>query len=156
MLEKMQYRIKSTKYIINSLLILLALSFNLSAQENQIKIDGVVAVVGDYVVLDSDVDRMFTELRSQGVSSEDFSRCNVMGKLLEDKLYAHNAIQDSITVSSDEVESVVNQQIEYMKSQVKGDIDKVLKFYKKDDEVAFRKELFDLIKTKKNHVIFFN
>jgi peptidyl-prolyl cis-trans isomerase SurA len=72
-----------------------------------------------------------------------------MGKLLEDKLYAHNAIQDSITVSNDEVESAVNQQIEYMKSQVKGDIDKVLKFYKKDDEIAFRKELFDLVKTNK-------
>ena len=145
----MQYKIKNYKFIIKSLTLFLVFSFKMNAQENQLKIDGVVAVVGDYVVLDSDVDRMFTELKSQGVSVEDITRCNVMGKLLEDKLYAHNAIQDSITVSSDEVESVVNQQIEYMKSQVKGDIDKVLKFYKKDDEVAFRKELFDLIKTNK-------
>jgi peptidyl-prolyl cis-trans isomerase SurA len=115
----------------------------------QEKIDGVAAVVGEYVVLESDVDKMFVELKSQGVSTDDFSRCNVMGKLLEDKLYAHNAVQDSIVVSNDEVESTVNQQIDYMKSQVGGDMEKVLKFYKKDDEAAFRKELFDLIKTNK-------
>ena len=149
MLEKMQYRIKNFKFITKSLVIFLAATLSLHAQENKKKIDGVVAVVGEYVVLDSDVDKMYIELESQGVSTDNFSRCNLMGKLLEDKLYAHNAIQDSITVSNDEVESAVNQQIEYMKSQVKGDIDKVLKFYKKDDEIAFRKELFDLVKTNK-------
>lgn len=145
----MQYRIKNFKFITKSLVIFLAATLSLHAQENKKKIDGVVAVVGEYVVLDSDVDKMYIELESQGVSTDNFSRCNLMGKLLEDKLYAHNAIQDSITVSNDEVESAVNQQIEYMKSQVKGDIDKVLKFYKKDDEIAFRKELFDLVKTNK-------
>jgi peptidyl-prolyl cis-trans isomerase SurA len=149
MLEKMHYKIKNFKFITKCLTILFASTLSIYAQDKQDKIDGVIAVVGEYVVLDSDVDKMYVELKSQGVSTDDFSRCNVMGKLLEDKLYAHNAIQDSITVSNDEVESVVNQQIDYMKSQVGGDIDKVLKFYKKDDEIAFRKELFDLIKTNK-------
>jgi len=149
MLEKMQYKIKNLKFIINSLVILLAFTTIVSAQDEKVKIDGVSAVVGEYIVLDSDVDKMFVELKSQGVSTADFTRCNVMGKLLEDKLYAHHAIQDSIVVSNDEVESTVNQQIDYMKSQVGGDMEKVLKFYKKDDEVAFRKELFDLIKTNK-------
>lgn len=149
MLEKMHYRIKNLKFITKCLTILFASTLSIYAQDKQEKIDGVIAVVGEYVVLDSDVDKMYVELKSQGVSTDDFSRCNVMGKLLEDKLYAHNAIQDSISVSNDEVESVVNQQIDYMKSQVGGDIDKVLKFYKKDDEVAFRKELFDLVKTNK-------
>jgi peptidyl-prolyl cis-trans isomerase SurA len=149
MLEKMQYKIKNLKFTINITAILLALTIGVSAQTEKKKIDGVSAVIGDYIVLDSDVDKMFIELKSQGVSTADFTRCNVMGKLLEDKLYAHHAIQDSIVVSSDEVESTVNQQIDYMKSQVGGDMKKVLEFYKKDDEVAFRKELFDLIKTNK-------
>lgn len=144
----MRYRIKNLKFTINITAILLAFTIVSSAQTKK-KIDGVAAVVGDYIVLDSDVDKMFIELKSQGVSTADFNRCNVMGKLLEDKLYAHHAIQDSIVVSNDEVESTVNQQIDYMKSQVGGDMKKVLEFYKKDDEVAFRKELFDLIKTNK-------
>lgn len=145
----MQYKIKSLKFTINITAILLAFTTLVSAQNEKKKIDGVSAVIGDYIVLDSDVDKMFIELKSQGVSTADFTRCNVMGKLLEDKLYAHHAIQDSIVVSNDEVESTVNQQIDYMKSQVGGDMKKVLEFYKKDDEVAFRKELFDLIKTNK-------
>lgn len=149
MLEKMQYKIKNLKFTINITAILLAFTTLVSAQNEKKKIDGVSAVIGDYIVLDSDVDKMFIELKSQGVSTTDFTRCNVMGKLLEDKLYAHHAIQDSIVVSNDEVESTVNQQIDYMKSQVGGDMKKVLEFYKKDDEVAFRKELFDLIKTNK-------
>lgn len=149
MLEKMQYKIKNLKFTINITTVLLAFTVVVSAQNEKRKIDGVSAVVGDYIVLDSDVDKMFIELKSQGVSTADFTRCNVMGKLLEDKLYAHHAIQDSIVVSNDEVESTVNQQIDYMKSQVGGDMKKVLEFYKKDDEVAFRKELFDLIKTNK-------
>jgi peptidyl-prolyl cis-trans isomerase SurA len=149
MLEKMQYKIKNLKFTINITAILIAFTTIASAQTDKKKIDGVAAVVGEYIVLDSDVDKMFIELKSQGVSTADFTRCNVMGKLLEDKLYAHHAIQDSIVVSNDEVESTVNQQIDYMKSQVGGDMKKVLEFYKKDDEVAFRKELFDLIKTNK-------
>ena len=61
-----------------------------SSTQKRIKIDGVVAVVGDYVVLDSDVDKQFAQLEASGVSKSDMpSRCQLFGKLLEDKLYAH-------------------------------------------------------------------
>ncbi len=142
----MQYKTMNLKFTIKGLFILLFFTNGIFAQQ---KIDGVAAVVGDYVVLESDVEKMFIELKSQGVSVKNFSKCNVMGKLLEDKLYAHNAIQDSIVVSNDEIESTVNQQLDYIKSQFGGDMQKVLSFYKKDDEVSFRKELFDLVKSNK-------
>jgi len=148
----MQNKIMNLKYTIKIVSLLLLMVTGLNAQDsiqNKIKVDGVSAVIGDYIVLDSDVDRMFIELKSQGVSTKDVSRCNIMGKLLEDKLYAHHAVQDSISVSDDEIKATVNQQIDYMKSQVGGDMKKVLSFYKKDDEVSFRKELFDLVKTSK-------
>ena len=60
------------------------------------KIDGIIATVGDYLILDSDIDKSFLEITSQGGSVKDISRCQMLGKLLEDKLYAHQAIQDSI------------------------------------------------------------
>ncbi len=149
----MQYKTKNlkftTKITTTVFLLLTTLVVAQKPTQDKIKIDGVAAVVGDYIVLESDIDKMFVELKSQGVSTEDFSRCNIMGKLLEDRLYAHQAVQDSIFVSDDEVESTVNQQIDYIKSQVGGDMKKVLEFYKKDDEASFRKELFDLIKTNK-------
>ena len=37
----------------------------------RLKIDGVSAVVGDYVILDSDVDKAYIDLESQGVSTTD-------------------------------------------------------------------------------------
>ena len=71
--------------------------------ESPKRIDGVVAVVGDYLVLDSDIDKMFVELQSQGASIKDITRCQMLGKLLEEKLYAHQAIQDSIVIKDEEV-----------------------------------------------------
>ena len=38
------------------------------AKSSRIKIDGVSAVVGDYVILDSDIDKTLVEMESQGMS----------------------------------------------------------------------------------------
>ena len=70
---------------------------------SRIRVDGVVAVVGDFVVLDSDIDLGYRELQAQNIPIKDISRCELLGKLMEDKLYAHQAIQDSIIVSDGEV-----------------------------------------------------
>ena len=111
--------------------------------EKRLKIDGVSAVVGDYVILESDVDKAYIELESQGFSTAEVSRCNLLGKLMEDKLYAHHAEQDSIEVSNDDINNYVEQTIDYFVSQF-GDIEKALAFYKKKDEQSFRAELFEV------------
>ena len=49
------------------------------------KVDGVIATVGDYIILDSDIDKSFLELSSQGNSIKDITRCQMLGKLLEEK-----------------------------------------------------------------------
>ena len=102
------------------------------SQERQ-KIDGVAAVVGDFVVLESDIDKQFTQLKVSGVSMENISKCQVFGKLLEDKLYQHHAIQDSIEVNNAEIQSYVDQQVSAFAEQI-GSMDKLLEYYKKDSE----------------------
>ena len=67
--------------------------------QKRVKIDGVAAVIGDFVILDSDIDKQFMQLEASGISTEDITRCQLFGKLLEDKLYIHHAIQDSIEVN---------------------------------------------------------
>lgn len=109
----------------------------------RLKIDGVTAVVGDYVILDSDIDKAYIDLQSQGVSTTDITRCNLLGKLMEDKLYAHHAEQDSIEVSNDDINNYVEQTIDYFVQQL-GGMEKVLEFYKKKDEQSFRSELFEV------------
>ncbi|WP_233195781.1 peptidylprolyl isomerase [Aquimarina sp. MAR_2010_214] len=112
------------------------------------KIDGVAAVIGENVILDSDVDIAYRQLISEGVSTSDVSRCELAGSLFEAKLYAHHAIQDSIEVRDAEVNSMVDQQLAYMTNEL-GTVEKVLKFYKKDNVADFRKELFEINKSNK-------
>ena len=114
-----------------------------------IKVDGVAAVVGDYIVLDSDIDKTFQQLRAQGVSTEEITRCQLFGKLLEDKLYAHHAIQDSLEVSDAEIRSYVDQQISQFLQQTNGSMERLLEFYNKDDEKSFRDEMFEINKNNK-------
>ncbi len=110
------------------------------------KIDGVAAVIGEHVLLDSDIDIAYEQLKSEGVSVESVSRCQLAGSLFENKLYAHHAVQDSIIIADAEIDARVDQQISVMTQQL-GTTEKVLKFYKKDNMVEFRKELFDINKS---------
>ena len=112
-------------------------------QSNRIKIDGVAAVVGDFIILDSDIDKTLIDLQSQGVNVGDFDRCSLLGKLMEDKLYAHHAEQDSLDVDNEQIYSYVDQTIDYFVNQL-GNMEKVLEFYKKKDEATFRQELFEI------------
>ena len=168
-LLKMQLKIKSLSYLIKRSLLALSLTvglFSVSAQEiiedkisktvvdstvtgKAIKIDGVAAVVGDYIVLDSDIDKNLLQLKASGASVEDITRCQLFGKLLEDKLYSHHAIQDSITISDLEIRSYVDQQIQRFLTQTNGSMDELLKFYKQDSEKSFREEMFEINKTQR-------
>ena len=113
--------------------------------QNKIKIDGVAAVVGDYVILESDVDKTLIDLQSQGVSTQNIGRCSLLGKLMEDKLYAHHAEQDSLEVDNNQIYSYVDRTMDYFVNQL-GSLEKVLEFYKKKDEQSFRTELFEINK----------
>src|SRR5690606_16489317 len=63
----------------------------------------------------------------------------------EDRLYAHQAVQDSILVSDDEVNATSDRQIQSLVAQI-GSMDKLLRFYHKDDEVSFREDLYKINK----------
>lgn len=105
------------------------------------KVDGIAAVIGDFIILDSDVDMMYKDMQSQGMSTADVSDCQLAGSLMENKLYAHHAIQDSIIVMDGEINNYIDQQINEMVRQV-GSIEEVLKFYNRDNIEEFRSELF--------------
>ena len=135
----------NTKLLISSLLIVF-LQFSFS--QEKIKVDGISSVIGDFIILDSDIDKVLIDMESQGLSTRGISRCQLLGKLMEDKLYAHHAIQDSLEFSDNEIYDYVDRQIEYFTEQL-GDIDKVLEFYNKKDEISFRDELFEINKTQR-------
>lgn len=136
---------------ISFLFFFLITSIYIHAQEQlseRIKIDGVASVVGDYVILDSDIDKTLLEMESQGMDIKGISKCQLLGKLMEDKLYAHHAIQDSLEISVEEIYATVDQIIDNFTSQL-GSIEKVLEFYNKQDEASFRQDIFEINKIQK-------
>ena len=68
------------------------------------KAAGVSGVVGDFVILEFDIDKSYLEFEQNGVDISTIDRCQMIGKLMEDKLYVHQAIQDSILISDAEIE----------------------------------------------------
>ena len=127
---------------------LVLLIFQFSFTQEKIKVDGISSVVGDFIILDSDIDKVLIDMESQGLSTRGVSKCQLLGKLMEDKLYAHHAIQDSLELSDNEIYDYVDRQLEYFTEQL-GGIDKVLEFYNKRDELSFRDELFEINKTQR-------
>ena len=116
---------------------------------SEIKVDGVAAVVGDYIILHSDVDKTKLQLQANGNDLSEFTDCELFGRLLEDKLYAHHAIQDSLVISDAEIRSYVSQQVERFKASFKGSEAEMLKFYKKDNIKSLKDELFEINKANK-------
>ena len=115
---------------------------------NRLKIDGVIATVGDYIVLDSDIDKSFLEISGNGGSIKDISRCMMLGKLLEDKLYAHQAIQDSVQVTDAEIKGVMEEKLDFIVGKI-GSMDKVVEYYKKNSEEELKSYFFDILKEQK-------
>lgn len=112
------------------------------------KIDGVAAVVGDFIVLESDIDIQFAQLEASGINTKDITRCQLFGKLLEDKLYMHHSIQDSLEVNDLEIKSYVDQQLESFAQQI-GSMEKLVAYYNKGSEQELRDEMFALNKNGK-------
>lgn len=118
---------------------------NTPGNGQRVKLDGIAAVVGDYVILDSDIEKTLVDLRNQGASMDDITHCSLLGKLMEDRMYAHQAVQDSILVSDDEVNATSDGQIQQLVQSI-GSMEKVLDFYKKESIEDFRQELYDINK----------
>lgn len=111
-----------------------------------VKVDGVAAVVGDYIILESDVDKEREQIKAAGGSVEGVDDCQLFGLMLEKKLYAHHAIQDSLPISDAEIRQSVDYQIEQFLQQTNGSMDELLKFYGMEDEKTLRSEMFEINK----------
>lgn len=107
------------------------------------RLDGVAAVVGDYVILESEVDITLEQFRSQ---SESVTRCQTIGQLMETKLATHHAVQDSLTIPDARIYDEVNQTIQRIASELGGTEDDVREYYKKESIAEVRDEIFKVRK----------
>lgn len=111
------------------------------------KIDGVAAVVGQYLILESDIQKGRLEYESQ-MEADHITDCELMGYLMENKLFSHAALQDSTVygnVSEAQIYAQVDQQVNHFVQRV-GNMKKLLELYRKDSEKDLRDELFKINK----------
>ena len=111
------------------------------AQEAQV-IDRIVAIVGQNIILQSDIESQYLQYRLQGgiKGSASTIRCEILEDLMFQKLMLNQAEMDSITVTDEQVNADVDRWISYFISQV-GSQENLEKYYKKSMQ-EIREELF--------------
>lgn len=100
--------------------VLLVASTQLFAQK-KIKLDGVAVVVGENIVLESDVEKFKEEVKQKSEGKVDLSDCEMLEQIMIQKLLAHHAVVDSVIVSDVEVESSAERNLSYFKQQIGRD-----------------------------------
>jgi len=106
---------------------------------DKILVDGVQGVIGDYVILDSDIKKAQLQVARQSRSGS-ISSCQLMESILREKMYAHHAVQDSIIVTDRQVEAQTEQMVQRFVAEV-GSAEEVAKIYNMDNIQQVRTEL---------------
>ncbi len=124
-----------------SLIFLVFFSVSLKAQEMQ-TIDRIVAIVGQNIILQSDIEAQYLQYRLQGgiKGSANTIRCEILEDLMFQKLMLNQAEMDSITVTDEQINSEVDRMISYFTSQL-GSQENLEKYYNKTMP-EIREELF--------------
>lgn len=89
----------------------------LYTQSNAQVIDEVVAVVGEEVILRSDVEGQLLNMQFASEDEESKTRCWVLDQLMQKKLMLVRAKYDSLKVTDEQVEAELNQRIQYYLEQ---------------------------------------
>jgi peptidyl-prolyl cis-trans isomerase SurA len=109
-------------------------------------VDGIVAIVGGNVILKSDIENQYLQMRSEGSITGSASRmkCVILDNLLFQKLLVHQAGVDSLTVTDSQVEAEMDRRMRYFITQA-GSPDELEKFYGKS-MVQIKEDLRDIVK----------
>ena len=107
--------------------------------------DQIVAVVGDNVVLQSDVENQVLQIRAQGsLTPRDQLRCEVMEDLLAQKLLLNQAQVDSIEITQGQVELELERRLAMFISQVGSEED--LEEYYNKSILEIKDDFRDLVR----------
>jgi peptidyl-prolyl cis-trans isomerase SurA len=110
------------KNYLQRLLILLGLlvsSTLSSAQQDSIYVlDNVIAIVGDEIVLKSELEETKMQYRQEGIVLPGNQDCFVLGSLLTEKVFLHQAKLDTIEVNDGMIEGELNRRIAMFSQQI--------------------------------------
>ena len=95
-------------------------SLTVSAQNIRV-LDEIVAVVGENIVMSSDLEAEYAQAKKDMDVYEGDLKCEILNQLIIQKLYLHKAAVDSVYASEDRVNDEVERRIQYYASQIGGE-----------------------------------
>src|SRR5271165_5074342 len=99
---------------INALvLFVFCILFSPRVHAQQYTIDQVIAIIGNKMVKQSDVEDEFLQMKAQGYPVDENSKCSIFERILEHKLLVNQAMIDSLEISDSQIESELTQRIGY-------------------------------------------
>jgi peptidyl-prolyl cis-trans isomerase SurA len=140
-----------------SIFTLLCLLPWLGFSQNPQVIDKVIAVIGDNVILHSDIEEQVDQMTLSDMPVKENTRCELVEDLMYQKLFVNQAKLDSVEVSEEQIEQELNRRLRYFISQI-GSEEELVKFYGKTIEeikADFKDEVEEilLIQTMQQEVV---
>ncbi len=121
--------LKFFKHLFVLILWLTGFPFLVKSQDDQI-IDQVSAVVGNKILLKSEIEAQYLQIVEQGNTPSEELRCRIVEQLLINKLLLNQAIIDSVEVTDAQVENELDRRIGYMVRQI-GSESRLEEYYEK-------------------------
>ena len=109
------------------------LSLNVTGQS--LIIDRVVGVVGDFNILQSDIEQQYLQMKMSGMNMAPDSRCQIFNQFVEMKLLMAQSKIDSVEMGPDMVEMQMESRLDYFVSQFGSE---------EEMESYFNKSIFDI------------
>lgn len=125
----------------NIFLFLFFFCFNFSSMSQTI--DKIVAVVGDEIVLKSDIETQYLQYLSQGYTDKNAVKCQITEDILYQKLLVHQAKIDSIDVGEDEVNKELERRLSTFISELGSKVALEEYFGKSINDI--KSEFYDII-----------
>ncbi len=107
-----------SRNILLSMILCLGLWSQAGAQQT---IDRIVAVVGEDIILSSDVENQYNYLKINGQKDDGTLRCQVMENLIVSKLMLNKSRQDSVEISDGQVDAELDRRISTLLQQIQED-----------------------------------
>ena len=108
---------------------MLLLAFSAEGYAQSKMLDRIVAVIGDRIILESDVNDQYNYLIAGGTKDDGTLRCQVIEQLIVGKLMLNKADQDSLVVSDGQVEGELTRRVDYILNQMGGNEEEFKKNY---------------------------
>ena len=103
------------------------LAFSAYSQPKKVVADKIIAVVGNKIILKSDIDNTILDMQRQGIDIPADARCLSLEQAMGIKALVLQAEKDSLPVTDEEVDAEIDNQIRYFISQYgsKDEVEKI-------------------------------